>query len=103
MGYTIFVKAYTQKNEGEASDAVVTKTDVSGPSAPLILNVTCGAQDSIYLHWARPKQFFNSIDYYYINYSNEHSEDTITIETSKEHLENAVSYIPCCYGHSLPV
>lgn len=89
--YKIFVKAFTQKNEGEPSGAVINKTDISGPSAPVILNLTCAAQDSIYLHWARPIKFDNSIDYYYINYVSEHSEENITLETETEHLDSAVS------------
>lgn len=89
--YKIFMKAFTQKNEGETSDAVFAKTDISGPSAPVILNLTCATQDSIYLHWARPREFFNSIDYYYVTYTSEHSNDNITIDTSTEHLESEVS------------
>lgn len=79
------------KNEGEPSDAVISKTDISGPSAPRILNLTCATQDTIYLQWERPKEFYNSIDYYYINYTSEHSNESIIMESSKEHLESAVS------------
>lgn len=90
--YKIWVKAFTQKNEGEPSDAVLSRTDISGPSAPRILNLTCATQDTIYIQWERPKEYSNSIDYYYINYTSEHSNESIIMESSKEHLDSAVSY-----------
>ena len=64
-----------------------------GPTAPLILNLTCQAEDAIFLQWARPNSIWNTIDYYYINYREENSEDYKEIELpgEKEHLEYAVS------------
>lgn len=98
------MKAFTQKNEGEPSDAVLSKTDISGPSAPRILNLTCATQDTIYIQWERPKEYFYSIDYYYINYTSEHSNESIIMESSKEHLDSAVSdsdkKIRYCYSNS---
>lgn len=84
------MKAYTQKNEGETSAPVIAKTDIAGPSAPLILNLTCAAEDSIYLRWARPREFFNSIDFYFINYISDHSNDNITLDTSTKYFETEV-------------
>ncbi|XP_049782864.1 tyrosine-protein phosphatase 99A-like isoform X1 [Schistocerca cancellata] len=87
--YKIWLKAFTGKYEGEPSAAIYHKTDVKGPSAPQILNVTCHSHDTIYLQWERPTEFYNTIDYYYILYRDEFSSDykEIMTQTSKEHLE----------------
>ncbi|XP_015601110.1 tyrosine-protein phosphatase 99A isoform X3 [Cephus cinctus] len=87
--YNIWVKAFTWKNEGEPSDHIIHKTDVAGPSAPTILNLTCQSQNAIYLKWARPGVFWNTIDYYYINYRSESSNEykNVEITTDKRQLE----------------
>jgi receptor-type tyrosine-protein phosphatase gamma len=46
-------------------------TDVAGPSAPIITNLTCKDEQSIFLQWDRPKQLYKTIDYYYIYYRSE--------------------------------
>ncbi|KAJ8955434.1 hypothetical protein NQ318_003533 [Aromia moschata] len=76
--YTISVKPFTQKHEGAQSESVMATTDIGGPSAPRVLN----------LRWERPKNFFYSIDYYYvyINLGNR-LYNNITISASKDHLE----------------
>lgn len=90
--YKIWVKAYTGKNEGEQSDPVINTTDISGPSPPRILNLTCQTQDTIFLQWARPDHYFYSIDYYYIYiYLDERLWKNLTLEASKEHLDTSVS------------
>jgi hypothetical protein len=66
--YRIIVIAFTLKYDGEPSDPTIQRTDISGPSAPQIINLTCHSQDSLYLHWKRPTSFYNSIDFYMINY-----------------------------------
>ncbi|OAD61168.1 Tyrosine-protein phosphatase 99A, partial [Eufriesea mexicana] len=90
--YKIWVKAYTWKNEGEPSDHIIRRTDISGPSAPLILNVTCPTHDSVYIQWARPNIFWGSIDYYFINYriENDNRFEEIEVMTEKNHLESAM-------------
>ncbi|XP_057323850.1 tyrosine-protein phosphatase 99A-like isoform X1 [Microplitis mediator] len=90
--YKIWVKAFTWKNEGEPSDHIIQKTDVAGPTAPVILNLTCQAHDAIYVYWARPETFWNSIDYYYIMYRNDQYKkyDEIEIPTTKEHLNSGI-------------
>lgn len=92
--YKIWVKAYTWKNEGEPSDHIIRRTDISGPSAPLILNVTCPTHDSVYIQWARPNIFWGSIDYYFINYRIENDKrfEEIEVMTEKNHLESAVIF-----------
>ncbi|XP_076676984.1 putative receptor-type tyrosine-protein phosphatase mosPTP-1 isoform X3 [Andrena cerasifolii] len=89
--YKIWVKAYTWKNEGEPSDHIIRRTDISGPSAPLILNVTCQTHDSVYIQWARPNLFWGSIDYYFINYRIENGTryEEIEVIAEKNHLESA--------------
>lgn len=92
------MKAYTWKNEGEPSDHIIRRTDISGPSAPLILNVTCQTHDSVYIQWARPNNFLGSIDYYFINYRIENGTryEEIEVIAEKNHLESAVrsAYLP---------
>lgn len=91
--YKIWVKAYTWKNEGEPSEHIIHRTDIAGPTAPRILNLTCQAQDAIYFQWQRPVLFWNSIDYYYIRYRNEEMNDYEVIELSadKEHLDSGTT------------
>lgn len=66
--YRIIVIAFTLKYDGDPSDAVIQRTDIAGPSAPQIINLTCHSQDALYLHWKRPASYYNSIDFYVINY-----------------------------------
>lgn len=66
--YRIIVIAFTLKYDGEPSDSVTLRTDIPGPSAPQIINLTCHSQDALFIHWKRPSTFYNSIDSYVINY-----------------------------------
>lgn len=92
--YKIWVKAYTRKNEGEPSDQIIRRTDITGPGAPQILNLTCQSHESVYVHWARPANFWGSIDYYYINYRRENTRyyEEIELSTDKNHLESGVHF-----------
>ncbi|KAF5274572.1 hypothetical protein FQA39_LY07184 [Lamprigera yunnana] len=89
--YDIWVKAYTANHEGEQSDSIINKTDIGGPSSPEILNLTCQAQDAIYLQWQRPLEFFNSIDFYYIYVYTVGAlmYDNISLSASKDHLQTS--------------
>ncbi|XP_044256979.1 tyrosine-protein phosphatase 99A isoform X2 [Tribolium madens] len=90
--YKIWVKAFTRNHEGEPSDPIFNTTDISGPSSPKLLNLTCQTQDTIFFQWARPEHFYYSIDYYYIYiYLNDRIWKNISIESSKEHLETSYS------------
>ncbi|XP_071054817.1 putative receptor-type tyrosine-protein phosphatase mosPTP-1 isoform X3 [Onthophagus taurus] len=90
--YIIWVKAFTSKNEGEKSDDVFNKTDIDGPDAPRILNLTCQTQDTIYVQWQRPIRYYHSIDSYRIYLSGEYLEDTtIDLQSSTEHLDSSYS------------
>ena len=66
--YKIWLKAFTWKNEGQSSNPFEMVTDVAGPSAPIITNLTCKDESSIYLQWDRPQVVYKTIDYYYIYY-----------------------------------
>nr|CAD7258724.1 unnamed protein product [Timema shepardi] len=90
--YKIWLKAFTWKNEGDSSEAILHKTDISGPSAPRILNLTCQSHDTLFLQWQRPSEFFHTIDLYYISYRDESSweYEEIIVETSQEHLESMI-------------
>lgn len=93
--YKVTVKAFTWKNEGEASDAVTQRTDISGPSAPIVTNLTCNNLDALYLRWKRPLEYYNSIDFYIVSFRSalQHDYTEIKINASARHLETAVSMI----------
>ncbi|XP_035225957.1 tyrosine-protein phosphatase 99A-like isoform X2 [Stegodyphus dumicola] len=84
--YKIWVKAYTGKNEGLASNSLEIITDVQSPSAPIITNLTCQSVDSIYIQWDRPKVVYHRIDYYFISYRSENTLEfeEISISSSQE-------------------
>ncbi|XP_058812317.1 tyrosine-protein phosphatase 99A [Topomyia yanbarensis] len=67
--YKIIVAAFTKKNDGEPSE-VSTRTDISGPSAPKVVNLTCHNQDALFFGWRIPQTYYNTIDYYIISYRN---------------------------------
>ena len=96
--YKVWIKAYTQRTEGEASRTLEFLTDVSGPSAPYIVNLTCEGDDALIVQWSRPEQFFNKIDYYFVYYRSEHDSDTdfeeiaINIPGFETVTEHDVSY-----------
>lgn len=69
--YKLWLKAFTWKNEGEPSEPFEMLTDVDGPSAPLISNLTCKDEQSIYLEWERPERVYKGIDFYFIYYRSE--------------------------------
>lgn len=89
------MKAFTWKNEGDASDSVTQRTDISGPSAPIVTNLTCNNLDALYLRWKRPLEYYNSIDFYIVSYRSvsQHDFIEIKINASARHLETAVSVI----------
>ncbi|GFX08094.1 tyrosine-protein phosphatase 99A [Trichonephila clavipes] len=90
--YKVWVKAYTGKNEGLASNSLEIITDVQSPSAPIITNLTCQSVDSIYVQWDRPKVVFHRIDYYFIAYRSENTWDfeEISVSSSQERQSHAM-------------
>ena len=69
--YKIWLKAFTWKNEGQPSNPFEMVTDVAGPGAPIITNLTCKDEQSIFLQWEKPRKVYKTIDYYYIYFRNE--------------------------------
>ena len=97
--YLIFVQAYSRKFTGEPSQTVKFRSDVSGPSPPQVINVTCFSQDSIHIQLERPEDYYNQIDYYYVRYKAQDSgwdsytslgkkEDETILSANKENMLN---------------
>lgn len=74
---------------------VYQRTDVTGPSAPIVVNLTCASYDAIYLRWKRPLEYFNTIDFYIISYKTVAQPDfqEIKFNASATHLETGVIII----------
>lgn len=90
--YKILVSAFTLNNEGNQSDPVIQRTDISGPSPPIIVNLTCSSYDALYLRWKRPLEYYNSIDFYIISFRPEQLEfQEIQFNATATHVEIAVS------------
>lgn len=73
----MWANAFTSRHEGNSSVPVNVTTDVSGPGAPFISNLTCQNETSLYLQWLRPGQVYGKVDLYYIYYR---PEDSIEFE-----------------------
>lgn len=86
--------------EGESSRALEIRTDVQGPSAPKLINLTCSNLDSLYLQWERPSSFYNQIDYYYVYYRPEQdwAFSEISLQANKDQFEQDVSH-RCNHSH----
>ncbi|XP_054722094.1 tyrosine-protein phosphatase 99A-like, partial [Uloborus diversus] len=89
--YKVWVNAYTWKHEGDPSKILEFHTDVQGPSAPYIVNLTCQTLDSLYVQWERPQIFFNRIDYYFVHYRSENNWDFEEIAMASPH-ERAIDH-----------
>lgn len=85
--YRAQIQAYTRKFLGDSSQQVKFRTDVSNPSPPQYVNVTCYIQDSILIQWQRPEKHYGSIDYYYVQYkpdeASQYEETTLQAKTDK--------------------
>lgn len=68
------------------------RTDIGGPSPPIIVNLTCQAYDRLYVRWKRPLEFYNTIDFYIMSYKSagEHSFQEIKFNASAKHLETGM-------------
>lgn len=66
-------------------------TDISGPTPPKILNLSCQANETIHIQIGRPSNFYYSVDYYYVYIKVGGTlYDNITIHTNKDHAETKV-------------
>ncbi|XP_076316629.1 putative receptor-type tyrosine-protein phosphatase mosPTP-1 isoform X2 [Tachypleus tridentatus] len=90
--YIIWLKSFTWKFEGQPSQKLKLHTDVQGPSAPYISNLTCPTLDSLFLQWERPQKYYNQIDYYFVYYRSEHSWkfDEIALEVSHDRIDQSL-------------
>ncbi|XP_063603042.1 tyrosine-protein phosphatase 99A-like isoform X3 [Penaeus indicus] len=88
--FKVWTKAFTQRHEGTSSVPLTVKTDVSGPGAPVISNLTCQPDGNLYLQWLRPAQLFGSVDLYYIYYRPEDSFEfeEIAVNSVNNRLEH---------------
>lgn len=97
--YRILVTAFTKKHDGKPSE-VTQRTDVSGPSAPKVVNLTCHSHNALYYGWRIPQTFYNTIDLYIISYRNiayhEFREIRITVNASI--METSVRSLEMVYG-----
>ncbi|XP_067128847.1 tyrosine-protein phosphatase 99A-like isoform X4 [Centruroides vittatus] len=100
--YKIWIKAYTWKTEGDSSRIIDVRTDVQGPSAPNIVNLTCQSLDSLFLQWERPQTFYRNIDYYLVYYRSEDSwEFQELIMTAPEDRIDHAMFIPNLTANTL--
>lgn len=94
--YKIWVKAYTWKNEGLQSDSVRYKTDVGGPLPPMITNLTCQSNNTLYVEWKRPRpaDYYISVDQYFVIYRSYESNDfEEKIINSSEAFDNVTGLV----------
>ncbi|XP_022250012.1 protein sidekick-2-like, partial [Limulus polyphemus] len=89
--YSFWVEAFTSKNQGEPTEKLEVWTDVKGPSAPNIVNLTCHSLDTIYVQWERPQIFHKSVDHYYVYYRSEKSWDFTRIDVNATDQEKFIS------------
>ncbi|XP_076362408.1 putative receptor-type tyrosine-protein phosphatase mosPTP-1 isoform X1 [Tachypleus tridentatus] len=89
--YSFWVEAFTSKNQGEPTEKLEVWTDVKGPSAPNIVNLTCHSIDTIYVQWERPQIFHKSVDHYYVYYRSEKSWDFTRIDVNATDQEKLIS------------
>lgn len=104
--YKIWVKAYTLKNEGLQSDSVRFRTDVAGPSPPIITNLTCQSNNTIFIEWKRPRpgETYNTVDHYFIMYKSADSDvyEEKTVNPSEiDNITDTVSIGPFAERHKL--
>lgn len=90
--YKIWVKAFSWKLEGKPSRVLEIRTDVLGPSAPYIVNLTCTSLDSLFLQWERPATYYNQIDYYFVYYRSEDSWEfeEIALSAGRDKIDHEV-------------
>lgn len=93
--YTFYVQAFSRKYQGEPSQPIKSRTDVSSPTAPQSVNVTCYAgettTDSILVQWSKPEKFYDKIDYYYVAYktdsASEYTYSNLTAKRDRSAME----------------
>ncbi|XP_048517470.1 tyrosine-protein phosphatase 99A isoform X3 [Dendroctonus ponderosae] len=65
--YALKVKCFNHRNEGNFSEVTVGRTDIKGPSPPILTNVSCEYNNSILVEVSRPTTSLGVFDEYYID------------------------------------
>lgn len=87
--YSLQVAAFTRKGSSDKSDVYPGLTDVSGPSAPVISNLTSNSSDSMRVEWLRPATFYKQIDMYQIKYKAEDSHFYIEMSVFSSNMQKS--------------
>ena len=77
--YRVWLKAFTWKNEGSPSQQLSLVTDVTGPASPVISNLTCADDTSLYIEWLSPEHV-ERLQHYTLVYSSLDNINTLTVE-----------------------
>ncbi len=77
------MKAFTFKNEGRSSDPIEVLTDVTGPSAPLVRNLSCVNDITLSVEWTMPIKYDRSVDYFILQHR---------LQPNSRHLEDIVAF-----------
>jgi hypothetical protein len=87
------VVAITTRHDGNASLPIYQRTDVAAPSPPIITNLACQKDGTIYVKWKRPAIYYSTIDFYIISFKASVWEyyRQFQINSSAEHIEIEVS------------
>ncbi|KAL1492711.1 hypothetical protein ABEB36_010927 [Hypothenemus hampei] len=91
--YSVAVKAFSGKHEGAISQLAVGRTDINGPSPPILRNVSCELNNSIIVQMDRPEVFTGSVDMYFIDlYESGFPVDQMDIPTDKRYLQTSYTF-----------
>lgn len=95
--YKIVVVAITPRYDGNASTPIFQRTDVAAPGAPILSNLACQKDGTIYVKWKRPMLYYNTIDFYIISFKASVWDfyRQFQINSSAEHIEIEVCRKKC--------
>lgn len=87
--YKIVVVAITPRHDGNGSEPKYQRTDVAAPSAPILSNLACQKDGTIYVKWKRPIIYYNTIDFYIISFKGAAWDffRQFQINSSADHIE----------------
>ncbi|XP_043222795.1 tyrosine-protein phosphatase 99A-like [Amphibalanus amphitrite] len=93
--YTVWLKAFTGAGPGQRSQPVQRWTDVSGPGAPRITDVTCPGDTTLHLRWRRPGTFYRSVDEYNVLYRDdealEFEKHSVLVTSAQQYIATTIS------------
>ena len=89
--YHVWIRAFTNKHEGESSTRLSVRTDVSSPMVSSVTNVTCHIDNSVTMEWT-PCTWNKDLPgvrcVYSIKMTNEKSGDDVLINVNDTTIEN---------------